>query len=226
MVNLPRQLLLLKMNKGIIITLPRHDYVTEYLSTFSQDIINEAEKRSIKIKKLKDKTANKKDFESVIKKLNYKMAVFNGHGSEDTIAGYQNKPIIQLGVNDSLLKGRITYARSCLAGCILGKSMKNDKIGCFIGYELPFMFYIDQRWISNPYKDNIAPIFLESSNLVPISLIKGNTTLQAHENSKKHILKTINKVLRTGSKESFLFAEKLWNNYIGQVLFGNESAIL
>ncbi len=104
--------------------------------------------------------------------------------------------------------------------------MKNDKEGCFIGYKLPFMFYIDDRWRSNPHKDNVAPLFLEPSNLIPISLIKGNTTFHASENSKKQILKTIKKVLETGSGEAFLFAEKLWNNYTGQVLIGNGSATL
>lgn len=215
------------MNKGIIITLPRHEYTVDYLWVFSKSIIQEANKRGIKVKELKDKSANRNDFETFIKSLDYKMVVFNGHGSEDTISGYKDTPIVQAGVNDSLLKGRITYARSCWAGCVLGEEcMKNDKEGCFIGYKLPFMFYVDNRWRSNPHKDNVAPLFLEPSNLVPISLIKGNTTLYAHKNSKKHVLKTINKVLRDGSEEAFLFAEKLWNNYTGQVLIGNESATL
>ena len=215
------------MNKGIIITLPRHEYATDYLAVSSKSIIQEADKRGIKVKELKDKSANRKDFETFIKSLDYKMVVFNGHGSEDTISGYKDTPIVQAGVNDSLLEGRITYARSCWAGCVLGEQcMKNDREGCFIGYKLPFMFYIDERWRSNPHKDNVAPIFLEPSNLVPISLIKGNSALQAHEKSKKQILKTINKILRKGSDEAFLFAEKLWNNYTGQVLIGNESATL
>ncbi len=215
------------MNKGIIITLPRYEYAVNYLTVSSKSIIQEANKKGIKVKELKDKNANRKEFESLIKSLDYKMVVFNGHGSEDTISGHRGEPIVQAGVNDSLLKGRIIYARSCLAGNILGKEcMKNDQEGCFIGYILPFMFYIDNEWLSNPHKDNIAPIFIEPSNLIPISLIKGNTTLQSHEKSKKQTLKTIKKVLRSGTKEAFLFAEKLWNNYTGQVLIGNESAIL
>jgi len=215
------------MNKGIIITLPRYEYTVDYLAVSSKSIIQEANKRSIKVKELKDKHANKKEFEAFIKARDYKMVIFNGHGSDNTISGHKGEPIIQTGVNDLLLKGRVTYARSCWAGCILGKRcMKNDKEGCFIGYTLPFMFYIDDRWRSNPYKDNIAPIFLEPSNLVPISLIKGNTSLQAHEKSKKQTLKNIKKVLRSVTKEAFLFAEKLWNNYAGQVLIGNESVIL
>lgn len=215
------------MNKGLIITLPRHEYTVDYLSVSSKRIIQEANKRGIKVKELKDKSANRNDFETFIKSLDYKMVVFNGHGSEDTISGHDDIPIVQAGVNDSLLKRRITYARSCWAACILGEEcMKNDKEGCFIGYKLPFMFYIDERWRSNPHKDNIAPLFLESSNLIPISLIKGNTTLHAHENSKKHVLKTIKNVLREGTEEGFLFAEKLWNNYTGQILLGNGSATL
>lgn len=215
------------MNKSIIITLPRHEYAVEYLSVFSKSIVQEARNRGFKVKELKDKSANREELEAFIQNFNYKLIVFNGHGSETTITGYKDIPLVQVGLNESLLKGRITYARSCWAGCILGKeSMNNDQEGCFIGYTLPFMFYIDERWRSNPSKDTVAPLFLEPSNLVPISLIKGNITLHAHENSKRQILKTIKKVLREGSEEAFLFAEKLWNNYTGQVLIGNSSAAL
>jgi len=214
------------MNKGMIITLPRNDYVTEYISQFSSEIIREANKKGIKVKNLKDKKVNQKEFEAVIKKLDYKLIVFNGHGSDKTIEG-QNEVLIEYKVNDSILKERITYARSCNAAKVLGKEcMKNNKKGCFIGYELPFMFYIDNNWISTPKKDKIAPLFLRPSNLIPISIIKGNSAFHAYENSKKQILKNINKILRKGGKESFLFAEALWNNYIGQVLIGNSSATL
>jgi len=71
--------------------------------------------------------------------------------------------------------------------------------------------------------------FISSSttaNLLPISLLKGNSALHAHENSKKQILNNINKVLRRGGNESFLFAQALWNNYLGQVLIGNPSAVM
>ena len=214
------------MNKGMIITLPRNDYVTEYISQFSSEIIDEADKKGINVKKLKDKQANRREFETVVKKLNYKLIILNGHGSDKSIEG-QNEVLVECKINDSILRERITYARSCNAGKVLGKScMKNNKKGCFLGYELPFMFYIDENWISTPKRDKIAPLFLEPSNLVPISLIKGNSAFHAHENSKKQLLKNINKVLRNGSKESFLFAEALWNNYTGQVLIGNDSASL
>ena len=99
--------------------------------------------------------------------------------------------------------------------------MQNNKDGCFIGYELPFKFYHDITWEGNPSRDQIAPLFLEPSNVVPVSIIKGKIAKDAHYTSKRAILKNMNKILRKGNPESIAFAEVLWNNYEGQVLIGN-----
>lgn len=66
------------MKKGILMTLPRHDDVTEYLSQFSQQIEEVAKEKGVEIKSLKNKEANKYNFEKVIKSQDYKMVVFNG----------------------------------------------------------------------------------------------------------------------------------------------------
>ncbi len=214
------------MRREILITLSRHDNVTEYLSKFSQQIEDSADECGIKIKKLKDNEAKQKEFEKVIKKLDCRMIVFNGHGSTEEIEGHK-EIIVKLGVNDNLLMERIVYARSCHAASKLGKECtKNTKEGCFIGYDRPFQFYVDVQWVGNPLKDNTARLFLQPSNLVPISIIRGNSTSDANKNSKKNILKNINKVLRDLNAESFKIAEALWNNYEGQVLHGNPNAKL
>ncbi len=214
------------MKRGILITLPRHDEITEYLSQFSYQIDEAANERGIEIKKLKDKDVTKNVFEKIIKSQDYKIIVFNGHGSDRTIMG--NKEIlVEAGVNDFLIRDRIVYARSCHAGAILGKSCtKNSEEGCFIGYDKPFQFYVDVQWVGNPLKDNIARLFLESSNIVPISLIKGNLSIEAHERSKKQMLKNIKKILEKPNSESFKITEALWNNYLGQVIYGNKEARL
>ncbi len=215
------------MEKGLLITLPRHDEVTEYFTKFSEYIEQEALIRSVNLKKLKDKEANKENFEKVLKKLNYNFIVFNGHGSDTTIKGYNDKIVIESGVNDSILNERIIYARSCHAGAVLGKNcMKNNKDGCFIGYDIPFRFWVDPLSFSNPLNDDVARFFLEPSNLVPISLIKGNSAKDAHENSKRQILKNIDKLIKSKRDDSFTLAEDLWNNYTGQVLIGNENAVI
>lgn len=213
------------MNKGIVITLPNYDYVTNYLSVFSGKILTEANNHNLKVKKLEADQAVREQFEKVMNKLDYQMIIFNGHGSETTITGHKGKVLVQNGINEKLLHERIVYARACNAGQVLGNEcVKDSKSGCFIGYSLPFMFFIDQRWQLSPHKDNIAPLFLEPSNIVPISLIKGNSAKEAHENSKKQILKNINKILRKTNNEALAYAQVLWNNYTGQVLIGNANA--
>ena len=215
------------MEKGLLITLPRHDDVTEYFTRFSTYIEEEAVKKCINLKKLKDKDANKEDFEKALVKLNYNFVVFNGHGSDKTIKGFKDKIIIESGVNDYILKDRIIYARSCHAGAVLGKDcMKNNKEGCFIGYDVPFIFWADPLCFSNPLNDNVARFFLEPSNLVPISLIKGNSAIDAHKISKRQILKNIDKVIKSKLDNSITLAEDLWNNYTGQVLIGNDNAVI
>lgn len=208
----------------MLITLPQHDDTMEYLTAFSKDIIKEAENKSIKIKRLIREKITEENFEKLVKSLKYKLNVLNGHGSEDAIFGHNNKPILLAGKNHFLISDKITYARSCHSAISLGvQSMNNSEEGCFIGYNLPFMFFIDTTYSTNPSKDNTAKLFLEPSNLIPISIIKGNSTLEAHNHGKKQMLKNINKILKNKDEKSNAFAEALWNNYIGQTIIGNES---
>lgn len=211
------------MNSSIFITLPRYDDATEYLSQFSIIIEKEAFNRNIAFKKLEEGKVNRKEFEKVMAKLDPKMIIFNGHGYEKAICGHKGEPIVEVGSNELLLKQRIVYARSCNAAAVLGKKCMAD---CFIGYNLPFMFYTNNDWSAKPLNDSTARLFLEPSNLVPLSLIKGNSAADAHEHSKNQVLKNINKVLASNREEAFILAEALWNNYSGQELIGDGSAKL
>ena len=217
------------MQKGLIITCPEHDDATAYLTYFSEDIIDEAEKKPLRSKKVSYNELNIGDFSKILTKLDYKLVVLNGHGSHDSIFGYKQNVIIQLGKNDYLLKERLVYARSCDAGAELGpECMEHTKEGCFIGYNLPFVFYMDSKWTTKPNNDRIARLFIEPSNLVPISIIKGHSAVESHNNAKKQMLKTMNKLIKEGKKEQEIpfYLEALWNNYLGQVIYGNMEAKL
>ncbi len=216
------------MQKGLLITCPEHDAATAYLSFYSKFIIEEASKKSLKIKVVKSESLNMKDFSKIMKKVDYKLVVINGHGSPASILGHKKNIIINSGENSDLLNDRITYARSCDAGSILGpECMENSKSGSFIGYDVSFIFFVDQKWSVKPSNDHVARLFLEPSNVVPISLIKGNTAMESHDNAKKHILKTMNKLIKEGKeRETPFYLAALWNNYCGQVIFGNTEAKL
>ena len=214
------------MNKGVVITLPRWDNVTEYLSHFSNQIIEEADSVGVKCKTLDGKDANKINFEKVIKNLDYSFVVFNGHGSPESIKGHKDETLIEVGKNEELLKGRIVYARVCEAAVVLGKLCVEDNNGCFIGYNFPFVFWADRTWDSVPQKDETARLFLEPSNMVPISLIRGHNAKESNRKSKLHILKNIKKEIKKNDKDTPMIVEGLLNNYYGQVLLGNGDARL
>ena len=96
------------MKKGMIITMPQHDDVTEYFSQFSKEIIKEAENESLPVKSLVDKEAIKESFEKIVNSLQYSFVVMNGHGNSKEILGQDKKAIISEGVNEQLLSGRVS----------------------------------------------------------------------------------------------------------------------
>ena len=213
------------MKKGMILSLPNSDLVTQYISHYSSFVEKEAENKNIPIKKLCAEEANMKEFNKVVTKLNYSFIFINGHGSESEIFG-QREPLLKTGINHELMKDRVVYARSCNSALVLGKACVENSKGCYIGYNLPFQFYNDENWSGNPEKDPLAGLFIEPSNLIPISLIKGNSAEFADENSKQIILKRINKTLKEKSEGAFEISLALWNNYFGQVILGNKKARL
>lgn len=212
------------MNQGLIITLPQWDNATEYLTIFSKEIVDAASQK-FPVKEIIKDDVTKDNFQKALKKLDYNAIVFNGHGSGNSICGHKDEPIIMSGDNEFLLKERITYSRSCWSAEPLGRiCVADSKKGCFIGYTIPFMFFYDETRISNPIKDNIAKTFFDTSNMVVLSLIKGHSTQESNQISKKSMLKAINKALKINDGDSKTIAETLWNNYMGQTLLGNPEA--
>ncbi len=207
------------MQKGLMITLPRYDVVTEYLSSYSKDILTLAEKKGLKIFKLEENNVERTKFEEVLEKLDYNLIILNGHGDFNTVFGHKDLPLILKEKNSKILYKRITYACSCDAGSSLGNCVNESEGGCFIGYKFKFKFCIDKTRISSPQTDNVARLFLNPSNIIPKSLIKGNSATESCENSKKAILKAMKRIIQ--NKEPKPYLEVLWNNYQGLVLHGD-----
>lgn len=210
----------------ILITRPNHDLVTTYISAWAKLVLIEADKSGIPKLDLAGKKANKSNFESYIKRNKPKLIFLNGHGSTDSITGFDNEILVNL-KNSSLLKDKIIYARSCDAGSRLGSKLVKDGALCFIGYKPGFVVgYSEEYWI-RPLQDKLAKLFLEPSNLVPASLLKGNSTEDAYRKSQEAILRNFYFALSTkASVEEKDAAPYLWHNRKHQVLLGNSSAKL
>ncbi|MBN2013914.1 MAG: hypothetical protein JW778_01925 [Candidatus Altiarchaeota archaeon] len=125
-------------------------------------------------------------------------------------------------VNHNILSKKIVYARACYAAASLGKAC-TLKGGCFIGYNTPFSFWIDERRSATPLKDETAKLFLEPSNLVVVSLLKGNSAQQASEKSKNMVRKNILKLMKNETEPGALASiMALWSNHEGQTILGDK----
>lgn len=213
------------MSNVLVIIRPDHDPTTNYISAWSKYIIEHARKKNIGVVDLRGNKANRRLFESIIVKTKPSLIVLNGHGDENTVAGYDNKPIVTVGVNERILKNTITYALSCQSGKKLGKKAVGAGAKAYIGYDDDFIFIIDENSISKPLNDKTAALFFEPSNAVAVSLLKGNTAGASSERSKQMFRKNIRQLLTSESpqQEKDALPYLAWNmNH--QVCLGDQQA--
>jgi hypothetical protein len=215
------------MNKTILVTRPDHDLITSYFSHWSEIVINVASKKSFKVLDLFSDKANKKNLISYIQRNNPGLIFFNGHGSSSVMTGYDNEPILELNKDELLTKNRIVYARSCDVALLLGESCVKKKAKAFIGYIKKYALVCSHDSLAFPLKDSIARLFLEPSNLIPISLLKGNTVGEAYRKSQESMSRNFIFMLSTratsGQRDA---APYLWYNRKYQKALGDHSATL
>lgn len=213
------------MNRTILITRPDHDLITTYLFNWSGLVIKAAQRKGIKVLDLRGNKANNKIFTSYIVKHEPALVFFNGHGNADTITGYENDPLIEAHKNEKLLIEKIVYARSCDAAYNVGRLCIDNGTLAFIGYTKKFAVGYSPSKISSPLKDPVARLFIEPSNLIPISLLKGNTARVAYRKSQEASLRNFRFMLSTkASSAQKDAAPYLWFNRKCQVLIGDEGA--
>ncbi len=212
---------------SIIITLPNYDIETSYLSYYSQELIEFAETDGKTIISLKKPQLKKANFKKRVQTNNPSLIIINGHGNPDIIYGDKidgkEEILITEKEDNTYLLGRVIFARACSAAASLGKKIADDD-SCFIGFKVPFVFYANEEYITNPMKDKRAKLFLEPPNDLSKSLIKGRSPEQSVETFNNNCSKNLYRVL-SNQKEpgSIALATALWNNMEAIVILGNES---
>lgn len=213
------------MKRTLLVTRPCYDEATNYLFYYAGLLISEAESKGIPVLDLKRPRLTRKIFTNIIDEHKPGFVFFNAHGDEKTIygdrIGKDDEVLVRENDNHNILDSRIVYARSCCSAASLGEACEG---GCFIGYRVPFSFWIDERWSSKPSNDDIARLFLEPSNLVVSSLLKGNNAKEAVDKSlnlsKKNIMRLLEEKEEPGAMASVML---LWNNMAGLCIAGDES---
>lgn len=179
--------------KIFLIVCPDHEDRVFYCSEWSKEIIKEAKSKGIKVKELKGKNANKKTFEGFVTKQKPSFVMFNGHGLPEVILGQDDEILLKLDENEELMKKKIVYARSCEALVKLGDACVQAGSRVFVGYRIPFAFVSDTSTETRPLKDELAEPCMTTSNIVPVSIIRGKTIEDAVSKAKIEMRKEMEK---------------------------------
>lgn len=186
------------MAQYLLITRPEHDYATRYLSAWAERFFEVAKDKGYFVIDLYRKRANRKEVESILCKKNPNLVIINGHGSDNAVSGHEDEPLLIAGDNSSLLKGKITYAISCRSARELGKEVGQYIDTAYIGYEDDFVFVYLEKHRANLPEDKLAMLFLDPSNLVATTLLKGHPAKEAVLRARQEFLRKIQELLLSG----------------------------
>ncbi len=212
------------MKKALFVR-PAHDDVTSYLYFYSKPLLKESRMKGFQtFNKEKEKAVNP-EITGIITKHNPGFIMFNGHGSPNIIRGHNNDLLIEQGKNDDLIKKKIIYSLSCSSAAELGKSV-GDKDTTFIGYIDEFALGMDVNSQAAVHRDKRARLFLEPSNLLVSSLLKGNTAKIAVKKAKNKMAENISKLKTDPFPDAKDYLPYLYNNYMILEIMGNEAATL
>lgn len=215
------------MNQLLLLTRPNYDPATNYLFHWSVPVIELAKQKGLKTIDLAGKKANRFDFTGRVEKLAPSFIFLNGHGGQAMVMGQDDEILVSAGDNEVLLKGKIVFARSCSSAKELGPRSVSVGARTFIGYEEPFVFVTDLQTSTRPRSDETAKLFLEPSNQVVTTLIKGHTCGEAHERAKQGFGRNIRKLLTSKTTEEDVSSLRflLWDmNH--QVCLGDPEATI
>jgi len=162
-----------------IITLfvrPSYDDVTSYLYFYSKELIQFSSSKGYNVLNKEKNKANYSEINNIISNKNPKFIMFNGHGSENSISGHNDEILVKLGDNHKILKEKIIYSLSCSSAKELGRKSVEDGTLSFIGYDDDFALGMDLNCQSSIYRDKRAKLFLEPSNLLVKSILKGKSS--------------------------------------------------
>ena len=211
----------------LIVNRPQHDITTRYLSFWAEEIIILAQKKGLNVVDLVKNKANRTDFEGRVLKLQPRIVFLNGHGDDDRILGHDNEILVKAGDNHRILENKIVYGLSCNAGKILGQKVAQENKSTFIGYVDEFIFLINSNYLTKPLKDPKAKPFMEASNQIMLSLLKGNTAQKASEKSKDKFRQHYKDLLSSeAGPDGLQTAQFLWWNMQNQVCLGDKNAQL
>ena len=215
------------MSNTALVTTPRSDPTTRYISVWAEKTIDELKSKQLQFIVLAKERATVSILESMIKKHRPSLLFLNGHGGPDLVCGHNNEILIQTGKNEIILKDMVTYALSCSSAQILGTLAVKTGAIAYIGYTEDFIFFISPEKVSRPIEDKTADMFLIPANHVIVSLAKGHTASEATIAAKGYFMKSVQKLISSeASEDDREYMRFLIWDMKSLVCYGNKLAVV
>lgn len=180
----------------LLVTRPGHDPANHYLYHWTISLLDLAKAKGIEVFDLARNKSSRVRVQGYLKKNQATHVFLNGHGGEAVVCGYDNEEILSTSDDLSLLLGgKVLFVRACDAGKMLGTSAVKKGAEAFIGYKSEFRFWYRKEYVQKPLEDPFARPFMECSNQVGVSLLKGHSPKVAHDNSLRSYRREIVKAL-------------------------------
>ncbi len=190
------------MGQHLLVTRPEYDYTTRYISAWAENYLQLAKQKGYAIVDLRRKRANRKEFESVVKKTKPAFVILNGHGNSDEVAGNDNETLVDANTNAEILADKITYALSCQSAKNLGTKVGSYPNTTYIGYKEDFAFVRLEKYGRKPVEDALTGLFLEPSNAIVVSLLKGHSAGDSFSRGQYEFTKNIQGLLTSKIKSA------------------------
>lgn len=217
------------MPRIIVATNPAHDPATEYLSSWFTKIVASISSMlpDTEIFELKNNDVTKEKLTRIVEEKNPQLILFNGHGSDKLIGGFESNILVACNDNERLLHGKIVYSLTCDSGKELGHKCIDIGTRSFIGYKEEFKLVHTGETTSNlQYEDPIANLFLRPAFEISRALLEGETVKTAFKRSQKLHADNIELLLLSSDPNlNTVFAGKIYHNMIHQVALGDQDAL-
>lgn len=211
-----------------IVTNPSHDIATEYLYSWSQQIVANVISQSISfdLHELKGNNVTKENLTKLIEEKNPHLILFHGHGGNNRIFGFKTNILIACDDNEGLLINKIVHSLTCDSGEILGPKCISIGTKAFIGYQKEFKFaHLWGKTDGQRQTDVLAGMFLGPAFEVNKAILEGNTVELAYQRSQQMYVNNLQMLLTSPNPTvSKVYASGLYHDMVNQVALGNRNS--
>lgn len=215
------------MSRIILVSNASHDTPTEYLDSWFSKIVEMAKQQpDTRLFELKKEKANRKELADLIEKENPQLVIFNGHGNDELITGFNQDILVRCDDNETILKDKIVHSMACESAKKLGQKCITIGTRSFIGYKEKFnLVHLNKKTELEQLNDPVARFFLEPAYEAVIALVEGKTTGDAYTRSQNMYRENLT-ILLTSTNTSYntALASRLYHNFQHQVCLGDQVA--